>query len=321
VGRGLKRLGVVGTMVWDRIYRREFAAGTAVEEWGGIAYALAGLEAALPTDWELVPLVRVGRDLAREANAFLQDLTRRSAAARFIEVPQPNNRVTLRYASADRRTERLTGGVPPWTWSELGPLVHDLDALYVNFISGFELDLATARQLRHGFTGPIYADLHSLLLGITQHGQRFPQPLPDLNAWLACFDVVQLNEDELALTGDEPMVAAARALAAGIRLLVVTLGPRGAVYFTRQPFRFADPAAPPPAGPVETARVPAPQEVEDGDPTGCGDVFGATLVAALLADRPVPEALRAANAAAGRNLRHHGATRLHYHLRGILAPR
>jgi hypothetical protein len=320
MGRGLKRLGVIGTMVWDRIYRQS-AAPAPIEEWGGIAYALAGLEAALPDDWEIVPLVRVGRDLADQANAFLRDLTRRSAAARFIEVPQPNNRVTLRYESALRRSECLTGGVPPWTWSELGPLVRDLDALYLNFISGFELDLAVAQHLRRGFPGPIYADLHSLLLGITRHGHRFPQPLPDLDAWCACFDGVQLNEEELALVGPDPMAVAARALAAGVRLLVVTLGARGAVYFTRGPFRFMSREAAPAGGPVETARVPAPAVVEEGDPTGCGDVFGATLVAAVLADRPVPEALRAANEAAGRNLRHHGATRLHYHLRGALAPR
>ena len=75
----------------------------------------------------------------------------------------PNNRVVLRYQSAERRCERMTGGVPGWTWAELGPMVRDLDALYVNFISGFEMELGTAQALRQGFRGPIYADLHSLL--------------------------------------------------------------------------------------------------------------------------------------------------------------
>ena len=315
-----KRLGVVGTMVWDRIYRGDPTASP-VEEWGGIAYALAGLEAALDESWEIVPLVRVGRDLAPRANAFLRDLSHRAAAARFIEVTQPNNRVTLRYLSALRRTERLTGGVTAWTWEELGPLIGDLDAMYVNFISGFELSLATARQLRQGFPGPIYADLHSLLLGITHHGTRVPRALPNLEAWFACFDAVQVNEDELALMGGDPMGLAARAMAAGVRLLVVTLGGRGAVYFTQRPYAFASRAAAPDAGPIETARVAAEDVVDDGDPTGCGDVFGATVVAALLAGRAVPDALRLANAAAARNLRHRGATRLHYHLRGAIAPR
>jgi hypothetical protein len=307
-------------MVWDRIYRPS-PVDAPVEEWGGIAYALAGLEAALDDRWEIAPLVRVGRDLAPQANAFLHALTHRAAAARFIEVPQPNNRVTLRYESARRRTERLTGGVPAWTWSELGPLVDDLDALYVNFISGFELSLETAQQLRRGFPGPIYADLHSLFLGVTPQGHRVPRPLPDLDAWLACFDAVQVNEEELGIMGDDPMSTPPRALAAGVRLFVVTLGARGAVYFAQRPFTFERRETRAGTGPIETARIAAEQVVDDGDPTGCGDVFGATLVAGLLAGCPMSDALRQANTAAGRNLRHRGATRLHYHLRGAIAPR
>jgi hypothetical protein len=308
-------------MVWDRIYRRTPLTAEPVEEWGGIAYALAGLEASLPDVWEIVPLVRVGRDLSAEAERFLRELSRCPPTARFIEVPHANNRVTLRYESDLRRTERMAGGVPPWTWTELGPLVGDLDALYVNFISGFEMTLETAQQLRHGFPGPIYADLHSLLLGITRTGRRFPRALPQVSAWLACFDVVQANEEELALVGDDPLAVAALALAAGVGLLLVTLGARGAVYFTQGPFVFDRRRRPPAAGPVETARIPAADVVTDGDPTGCGDVFGATLVAGLLAGHPVPVAVRQANAAAGRNLRHRGATRLHHHLRGAIAPR
>jgi hypothetical protein len=130
LGSGVKRLGIVGTMVWDTIHGRGDRLEP-VEEWGGIAYALAALEVALPTDWAMVPLIKVGRDLATRANAFLATLTKRAGAARFIEVQAANNRVTIRYADAVRRAERLSGGVPPWQWPELGPLIRDLDAIYV----------------------------------------------------------------------------------------------------------------------------------------------------------------------------------------------
>lgn len=316
----MKRLGVIGTMVWDRIYRGA-PVTEPVEEWGGIAYALAGLEAALPDPWTFVPLVRVGRDLAPQAGTFLRELARPVPSARFIEVPHANNRVTLRYVGSERRSEQMAGGVPAWTWAELGPLVRDLDALYVNFISGFELTLETAWQLRQAFPGPIYADFHSLLLGLSPQGLRFPQPLADVDAWFRCFDVVQVNEDEMATIGAEPMAVAARALAAGVGLLVVTLGARGVVYFTQRPYQFDRRPAGGAAAPIETARLAAADAAADGDPTGCGDVFGATLVAGLLAGRDLTDALRDANAAAARNLQHRGATRLHYHLRGALAPR
>ncbi|MBW8839654.1 MAG: hypothetical protein JF602_07365, partial [Gemmatimonadetes bacterium] len=200
MGAALKRVGVIGSMVWDTIYGRD-PAQPAVQEWGGISYALSALDAALPDDWQIVPLIKVGRDLAPKANEFLRTLRHTSHGARFVEVSEANNRVTLRYESAERRCEQMSGGVPPWTWPELGPLIHDLDALYINFISGFELTLETAQLLRRGFPRFIYADLHSLFLGRQPDGLRLHRPLPQAAEWFGCFDFVQLNEDEMALLG------------------------------------------------------------------------------------------------------------------------
>jgi sugar/nucleoside kinase (ribokinase family) len=275
LGNPLKRLGVIGSMVWDTIYGRD-PAQAAVQEWGGIAYALAALDATLPDDWQIVPLIKVGRDLAPKANEFLRSLRHRPHAARFIEVPEPNNRVTLRYESADRRCEQMTGGVPPWTWPDLGPLVRDLDALYINFISGFEMNLETAQLLRRGFSGSIYADLHSLFLGKNADGLRVLRVLPQAPAWFGCFDIVQLNEDEIGQLGSDPLAIAADAMRQGCTALCVTLGARGAAYFTGDPIR--------------TARIPAPAVHQDpfhpeSDPTGCGDVFGGATAAALLAGK------------------------------------
>jgi hypothetical protein len=315
----VKRLGVLGTMVWDTIYRRG-GDTRPVEEWGGIGYALVALDATLPPGWELVPLIKVGRDLAPAANRFLAELGRRAGAARFIEVPQSNNRVTLRYDAAARRTEQLTGGVPTWTWGELGPMVRDLDALYLNFISGFELTLDTALVLRHGFAGPIYADLHSLFLGLGADGMRIPRALPDRATWFSCFDVVQLNEEEMARLGPDPMTIAADAFAAGVRLLVVTLGARGAIYFAQRPFSLFAPSRTA-GGPIETSRVAAPAAAEAVDPTGCGDVFGATLMAQLVGGQDLVEAIRTANSYAARNVTCRGATGFRYHLQGGIAVR
>ena len=186
----------------------------------------------MPAGWELVPLVKVGRDLAAESQAFLRTLNRATPGARCVEVPSANNRVVLHYQNAERRCERMSGGVPGWTWPELGPLVADLDAIYVNFISGFEMGLGTAQALRQAFPGSIYADLHSLFLGMRQDGMRMLQPLPDAPSWFGCFDVVQMNEEEMRQLTDEPLAAAAAVLGAGARTLIVTLGPRGAVYLT-----------------------------------------------------------------------------------------
>jgi hypothetical protein len=316
---GMAKLGILGSLVWDLIHGRDPAAAP-VEEWGGIAYALGGLEAALPPAWEIVPLIKVGSDLRDQAAALLGRLTHLVPGGRCVEVPVPNNRVTLRYQSLERRCERMSGGVPGWTWSELGPMVRDLDAVYLNFISGFELELGTAQALRQAFHGPIYGDLHSLLFGMPQDGVRALRPLTDPAAWLRCFDIVQMNEDEMAQFAPDPMALAALAMAEGVKLLVVTLGPRGAVYFAAPGFdglhgtRNSELGT---AGTVRTALLPAPS-VGVVDPTGCGDVFGAALMARLVAGEPVEAAIQAAQHLAARNATLRGATELGRLLKGEL---
>lgn len=324
----MPKVGIIGSLVWDLIYGRDPLAPP-VEEWGGIAYALAGLDASLNQDWQIVPLIKVGRDLSREAQQLLNGLSRLAPGGRCVEVTAPNNRVVLHYQSTERRCERMAGGVPGWTWAELGPMVRDLDAVYLNFISGFELCLGTAQALRQGFRGPIYADFHSLFLGMQQDGMRVLQPLPHAAEWFGCFDLVQLNEDEMNQLSPDPLTLSAQALEAGVSLLTVTLGPKGVAYVAAPGFdglagQRGSGAGPKPRGiqngagaAVRTALIPAPL-VETLDPTGCGDVFGAAAFARLLAGDSVEAALRHAAALAARNAGFRGARGLASHLRGEL---
>ena len=319
------RLGVIGTFVWDTIHGRDPRAAP-VEEWGGITYALSGLDAALPSDWEIVPIAKVGSDYHAKATEFIHTLSHIAPDAALVEVPYPNNRVALYYQSAERRCEKLTGGVPGWTWVGLKPLIDTLklDALYINFLSGWELDLATATVLRSYFSDPIYCDLHMLVMAVQHDGLRTSRVLPNAAEWCACFDILQVNEDEMATMAPDPMALAATAMQNGIRNLVVTLGSKGAVYFAAPDFtRLSDLRAERPLGaalgPVRTALIPAELVADAGDPTGCGDVWGATYFSRLLAGDSLPDAMRAAHRAAARNVEHRGATGLSRHLRGELS--
>jgi hypothetical protein len=328
----MPKVGILGSLVWDQIYGRDPLAAP-VEEWGGAAYALASLDASVAPGWEIVPLIKVGQDLAPKAREFLGRLEHLTPGARCVEVPAPNNRVVLHYYSTERRTERMSGGVPGWTWGELGPMVRDLDAIYLNFISGFELTLGTAQALRQGFSGPIYVDLHSLLLGMQHDGVRVPRPLRDAASWLGCFDVVQLNEDEMRQLSPDPLSLAVDAIGAGTSLLIVTLAAKGAAYVAAPGFDGwadgrsdsrmggrADGVVSSPVRPsasLRTALIPAPT-VDALDPTGCGDVFGAAAAARLFAGDTVEDAIRHANAMAARNAAFRGAGGLSRHLRGEL---
>jgi hypothetical protein len=298
----MRRLGILGTLVWDTIH----APGEPgpVEDWGGIAYSLCAFDALAPAGWEPVPIVRVGADLRVEADRLLDGLATMRDRSGVRTVPEPNNRVELFYDDGPRRCEKLTGGVPGWSAAELVPLVLSCDALYVNMIAGWELDLDVARDLRAAFPGPVYCDVHSLLLGVGPDGVRRYRPLPDWPAWRRCFDLLQMNEEELAVVAAgaaDPFQAARQALDDGVEAVFLTLGERGVRWIAREDARWL---AGGPDGDVggrqpEGVRVAsAPRDVVD--PTGCGDVWGASCFASLLGGRGLPGAVDVANALASR---------------------
>jgi sugar/nucleoside kinase (ribokinase family) len=323
----VRRLGLLGTMVWDRIHARDGRA-VPVEEWGGVSYALAAAAASRPDNWSIVPIVKIGADLQESAWHFLRRLPGLDVEHGIRVVPEPNNRVELRYQDRERRCERMSGGVPPWQFEELAAILEPLDALYVNFISGFEFGLETAIRLRAAFTGPIYADLHSLFLGIGPAGWRMLQPLDAWRDWLSCFDIAQVNEEELGMLAahwGDPWRFAADVVGPELRMLVVTLGERGAAYvastdFGDGPLAWSRARIRPPMLHTRTAarseKFMPPDGSILGDPTGCGDVWGATCFCRLLAGESLETAARDALAAAARNVAFRGATGLYEHLTG-----
>src|SRR3989442_16041046 len=107
------------------------------------------------------------------------------------------------------------------------------------------MDLETAQLLRRGFPRFLYADLHSLFLGKDPDGTRVPQGLPDAPDWFACFDSVQLNEDEMEQLGPDPLAVAAGGPAPGGPPPAVTPGARGGAAFPGDPL----PAPPTPPRP------------------------------------------------------------------------
>ena len=316
-----RTLGVIGALVWDR-FLRTGPSGDPIEEWGGISYAISALSASLPHSWKILPILKLGQDLSEAAVTLLKEIPRVDQSCVII-VPEENNRVELSYSRDGSRTERLTGGVPGWTWDELDPLVDICDALYVNFVSGFEMELETAQALHDNFSGPIYADLHSLFLSTAKGGTRALTHLNAWEDWFQCFDVVQMNEVESTLVGckgdlsdivfDQPGMKP--------RLIAITLGSQGAQFFTTASFNshwnsLIDFSA---ATVASSGRVPLSKPPSKGDPTGCGDVWGATALARLLDGDALEDVISKANELASQNVGQLGARNLFNHLEGKLS--
>lgn len=320
-----RRLGVLGTLVWDRIFL-EGGEESLVEEWGGISYAMEALSVVLPDGWVVEPILKLGEDLAEGALDYLSGIPRVSVGSGVQVVPHENYRVELCYTDHSNRKERLAGGVPPWTWAELEPHLTGVDAIYLNFITGLEMGPETARRIRGRFPGPLYADLHSLFQGLSAGGLRFPRELPERASWLRAFHAIQMNESEFDLLGGpsgDPWKFAESMVGPELKLIAVTMGSKGAAVVTA-PGLDTDPAtwqgtsgSPDVRGTAVTGRLPQEEDAVSGDPTGCGDVWGATFFARLLGGAPMDDAMKDANRLAAKKVEHQGARGLRHHLREV----
>jgi sugar/nucleoside kinase (ribokinase family) len=323
----IRYLGVIGTMIWDRIQGPGRANGP-VEGWGGISYSLEALSVALPEGWVIRPILRLGEDLAHKGLAYLSSIPGVEPGSGIQVVQGPNPRVVLQYQDGQTRLEVPSGGVPPWTWPELEPLVQGLDAVYSNFITGKELDLDTARALEGGFSGPLYADLHTLFSEISPSGTRYPRSLPSWRDWFRAFDVIQVNEAEFRLIAgsvDEAWKRAQEIIGGRPALVAVTMGPRGSAYLAEGGF---DPALmpwpdrrrlPKVGSSIQRGSVSVAKADFSADPTGCGDVWGATFFARLLAGEGIDDAMVRANRLAFEKLKYRGALGLHRFLPDLSA--
>lgn len=313
----MPRVGVIGTVIDDTIHS---ATGEVVHALGGVLYTILPLRAFLPEDVEIVPVLHVGRDIYERVIGVLEPLPNLSTAHIGREECD-NNRVELFYRGNGDRTEVATGRVSPIRLEEvtgLGPV----DALILNFISGWELSLATMKGLASTMRTVIHVDLHSLLLGRSADGTRYPRRPYGWKKWLSACKRVQMNAQEaatltgadLAQSGEELLpsleVVSDRIHAHGPDVVVITLGERGAFLSVRE--NEGAPAR-------ELRRGERVERI--ADPTGSGDVFLAAFTASTFLGRGPRDALAFAVRASALSTATRGAEGLYdYFVRSGLWP-
>jgi sugar/nucleoside kinase (ribokinase family) len=276
---------------------------------GGILYSYAAMERMMreadrgdqfvphmwlsgPDRWLLDPALDSYRHIDRQGGLWPTDV--------------PTNRVFLVYDERGERTANCPNVLPTLTERELTPqLIHSLDALFINMISGHDVSIDTLEAVLSkaellGSRPYVHVDVHALvladlsekeekeILGLGGFGYRHePRGVREWKRWLQMADSIQLNELEARwfadpdLQSEEELTAYAREMRDTLRLssLIITRAERGAtLYDTRRD---------------ETHHVPIPA-VKIQEPTGSGDVFGAAYTFAIASGKPRAESLREA---------------------------
>jgi sugar/nucleoside kinase (ribokinase family) len=164
----------------------------------------------------------------------------------------------------------------------------DADIVLINFISGFDVKLETAKRFRSIFSKLLFMDVHSMTLGMDDEGVRFKRNVVEWRVWSGLADIIQMNLREATLftglQGTRDRLAA-YICEAGPDVCLITLGSAGVFFAERKEVGLV----------MKTVEV-LPSEARD--PTGCGDVFSAGFISSFARNRDVYDACVAGNRAA-----------------------
>jgi hypothetical protein len=286
-----RRIALLGTINRDTIRTPD---GVETESFGGILYSLFPLS-AISKDADIFPIVNVGEDMREVVTGFLEPCDNIHFDG-VLFVPEKNTHCFMVYDEAGNKQETLLGGVPKLTFDQLKPYL-SADAIVVNFITGMELELETLQEIRKVSSASIFMDIHSLTLGMDDQNRRFWRVPDRWEDWIACTDVIQMNEEEAALlaghdleTGEETLAFGERLLSNGSSVVIITRNKNGSDAIYQEEGRtILHHSSPQPAG-------------DPHDETGCGDVFLMGFMTSYLDSQDPVEASRVANTLAGINV-------------------
>lgn len=290
------KFGLVGHLCLDVIH---LADGSEVQSYGGIFFSLASLANIVDEDDLIFPVFGVGEV---DFDKFIERIKiyPNVVLDGIFKFPGLTNRVHLFYQDRRERTECSVHIAKPIEFERLKVMIDfGVDGIFINMISGFDVELETLKLLRKNFKGYIHFDIHSATLGIDERNIRFRKRMHNWREWLENVDTVQMNEFEARSIGEEwwdDDLLAKNVLELGLKAMVITRANLGAtVYYFDDGVKRIDLKA---------------YDVNVVDPTGCGDVFGSAFFYKFLKTSDPVLSTDFANYVAGLNATIPGSTEI-----------
>ncbi len=294
------QIGIIGQPCIDEIIHAARPSAVPEQVLGGVLYSYAAMERLMSecgsANDSFAPLTW----LSKPDRAFLESLLDKfhhlERGTGLWPTNSQTNRVQLVYRETGERTEHCPHILPALTGNELTPrLLESLDGLFVNMISGFDVDIETLETAFNGTAKKpyIHIDIHALILGSLSErdenapfgGGREPRGVSEWKRWLAIADSVQLNELEVRWFADPEIRSEAELIKyimlsnkfPQLRYLILTRAERGAALFDFE---------------KEMVYNATPPQIEVIETTGSGDVFGSAFIFFVLSGKASEEALQ-----------------------------
>jgi sugar/nucleoside kinase (ribokinase family) len=166
--------------------------------------------------------------------------------------------------------------------------LNKFDGIFINMITGFDINLNQMEEIRKECNCFIYFDVHTLSRGVSDEMKRNFRRIPGFDNWAKNIDILQVNEEEISTISDKKneIDIVREMFSYGIKILIVTKDKHGArAYFIEE-------------NEIISVFISA-IKVKVLNKVGCGDVFGAVFFYNYIRKRDIIDSLMAANFAAG----------------------
>jgi hypothetical protein len=296
------RIGIIGQPCIDEIVHLGKFLSPPEHALGGVLYSYAAMERLMREHGtkkdSFVPLTWLSNPDKAILDPLLKKFQHIERKTGLWPTDSQTNRVQLVYRENGNRVEHCPHILPALTNDELTPaLLESFDGLFVNMISGYDVDIETLETSLHGSKKKpyIHVDIHALVLGSLSEKDenapfgegREPRGVKEWKRWLTLADSVQMNELEVRWLADPELRSEQELLKyillsnqfPKLRYLILTRAERGATLFDFE---------------HEMVYNAAPLNIKAIETTGSGDVFGSAFVFFVLSGKRSEEALQQA---------------------------
>lgn len=250
------KLLLIGSSVVDYIHEGE---NTTIKP-GGIFYSLTGFNSIIKNDAHVSVLTDINN---KDFHLFKELYSNFDLSNSQIIEELPTIHLLLH---PDRERGECYQNISEPLNVDLSINFDQFDAIFINMITGFDIDVETLEIIREKFNKFIYIDIHSLARGLAENNMRNFRKIPDVERWLKCVDIIQVNETEFATlsnkTNEEDIIK--ELFLYGLKGIIITMADKGIKSFFNN------------NGNIEKQEIESLKIIQKNS-VGCGDVFGSAF--------------------------------------------